>query len=184
MKPAPSLRAGVITLREITLDDVDDMVEACRDDDTRTWTTVPHPYEREHAVAYAERTFGTPIDQEWPRWGIDIDGRWCGNVGLRMDGEGLADIGYLVAPWARRRGAGSVAVWLACDWAFREGGCRVVTWHAVAGNEASRALVAKVGFRVHRDVRRLAVVQRGGRVDVWTADLLPEDLVPLTDLLR
>lgn len=146
MKPSPSLRAGDITLREITLKDVDDMVVACRDEDTRTWTTVPHPHEREHAVAYAERTFGTPIDQEWPRWGIESEGRWCGNVGLRMDGAGLAE-------------------------------------HAVAGNEASRALVAKVGFHVHADPARRMVVQRGERVDVWTADLLPEDLVSLDTLL-
>ena len=76
-----------------------------------------------------------------------------------------------------------MALWLACDWAFREGSCQVVTWEALVGNDGSRRLVEKVGFRTHRDVSRKAVLQRGQRVDVWTADLLPEDLVPLESLL-
>ena len=44
-------------------------------------------------------------------------------------------------------------------------------------------MVEKVGFRVHRDVARRYVMQRGERVDAWTADLLPDDLVPLDTLL-
>ena len=180
---SPTLTAGPVTLRDLVPADVDDIGEACREEQTWTWTTVPHPYERQHGVDYVARTMGTPLDSEWPRWGIDIDGRWSGNIGLRMDGEGQADIGYLVAPWARRRGVGSIAAWLACDWAFREGGCEVVTWHALVGNVPSRRMVEKVGFHVHRDVSRRYVVQRGERADAWTADLLPDDLVPLESLL-
>jgi RimJ/RimL family protein N-acetyltransferase len=144
---------------------------------------VPHPYESEHADAYLDRTIGTDIDSEWPRWAIEVNGRFSGNFGLTLDGAGLANVGYFVAPWARGRGVGTLALWLACDWAFREGDCQIVTWEAVVGNVGSRRMVEKVGFRVHADVRRLGVVQRGTRVDVWTADLLPEDLVPLEMLL-
>jgi RimJ/RimL family protein N-acetyltransferase len=183
VEPVPTLAAGPVTLRELDVVDVDDIVEGCRDEQTWTWTTVPHPYGREHAVCYVERTAGTDIDNEWPRWAIEVDGRWSGNIGLRLNGEGLGNVGYLVAPWARGRGVGTLALWLACDWAFREGGCQVVTWEALVGNGGSRRMVEKVGFRVHSDVRRLGVVQRGERVDAWTADLLPEDLVPLAALL-
>jgi len=183
VEPVPTLAAGPVTLRELDVADVDDIVEGCRDEQTWTWTTVPYPYEREHAVGYVERTAGTDIDTEWPRWAIEVDGRWSGNIGLRLDGAGLGNIGYLVAPWARGRGVGTLALWLACNWAFREGGCQVVTWEALVGNMGSRRMVEKVGFRIHSDVRRLGVVQRGERVDVWTADLLPADLVPLASIL-
>ena len=178
----PDLEAGPVLLRKHRPDDIDDMVLACRDEQTWTWTTVPQPYEREHAEAYVARTVGTPVDGE-TRWAIEVDGRFSGNIGAMLDGEGRADVGYFVSPWARGHGVGSVALWLVCDWAFREGGCVVVTWNALVGNTPSRRMVEKVGFRVHRDVSRRYVVQRGERVDVWTADLLPDDLVSLDTLL-
>lgn len=180
---APILQAGVLTLREITLQDVDDMTVACQDTETTRWTTVPEPYEREHALAFVERRTGTPVDTERQRWGIEVDGRWCGNISLRPDDAGLAEIGYLVAPWARRQGVGSLAAWLVCDWGFREGGLEVITWHAVVGNEASKRLVERVGFHVYADIARRRMFHRGERVDVWMADLLPADLVPLDKLL-
>ena len=183
MDSAPALAAGSVTLRELTLADVDDMVEACRDADTARWTTVPSPYETEHALAFIERRIGSVVDEESPRWGIEVDGRWSGNISLRPDGAGLADVGYLVAPWARGRGAGTLGLWLACDWGFREGGLEVITWHAVAGNVASRRMVEKVGFHVYSDVARKRLLHRGERTDVWMAELLPADLVPLETLL-
>ena len=73
-------------------------------------------------------------------------GKFFGLAGLR--------VGYFVAPWARGRGAGSLALWLVCDWAFRAGGCEVVTWNALVGNVPSRRMVEKVGFHVHADPAR------------------------------
>lgn len=179
----PDLQAGPVLLRSHRLEDLDDMVLACRDEQTWTWTTVPNPYEPEHAEAYINRAVGTSIDGE-TRWAIEVDGRFSGNIGAMLDGAGRADVGYFVAPWARGQGVGSLALWLVCDWAFREGSCEVVTWNALVGNMPSRRMVEKVGFHVHADPARRMVVQRGERVDVWTADLLPEDLVPLAELLR
>ena len=178
----PDLQAGPVQLRSHRLEDLDDMVLACRDEQTWTWTTGPTPYEPEHAEAYINRAVGTPVDGE-TRWAIEVDGRFGGNIGAMLDGAGRADVGYFVAPWARGRGVGSVALWLVCDWAFRDGGCEVVTWNALVGNVPSRRMVEKVGFRVHADPARRMVVQRGQRVDVWTADLLPDDLVTLDTLL-
>ena len=178
----PDLEAGPVLLRRHRFDDIDDMVLACRDEQTWMWTTVPQPYDVAHAEAYIARTVGSPVDGE-TRWAIEVDGRFSGNIGAMLDGQGRADVGYFVAPWARGIGVGTLALWLVCDWAFREGGCQVVTWNALVGNEASRRMVEKVGFHVHRDVSRRSVVQRGERLDAWTADLLPEDLVPRGALL-
>jgi RimJ/RimL family protein N-acetyltransferase len=179
----PDLSAGPVLLRRLRHEDREDMVLACRDEQTWTWTTVPHPYELEHADAYLARTVGTSVDGE-TRWAIEVDGRYSGNIGVMLDGAGRADVGYFVAPWARGRGVGSLALWLVCDWSFREADCGVVTWNALVGNVPSRRMVEKVGFHVHADPARRMVVQRGERVDACTADLLPEDLVPLEGLLR
>ena len=183
----PDLEAGDVRLRRHRLDDIDDMVLASRDEQTWTWTTVPHPYEAEHAEAYLGRIVGTAIDGE-TRWAIEVAGddgrgRFSGNIGVMLDGAGRADVGYFVAPWARGLGIGTLALWLVCDWAFREGGCEVVTWNALVGNHPSRRMVEKVGFHVHADASRRLVVQRGERMDGWSADLLPEDLVPLDAVL-
>ncbi len=180
---SPTLRAGHVTLRELSLNDVDDMTVACQDAEIARWTTVPSPYEREHALAFVERRTGTPVDTERMRWGIEVEGRWCGNISLRHDDAGLAEIGFLVAPWARRQGVGSLAAWLVCDWGFREGGLEVITWHAVVGNEPSRKLVERVGFHVMPGIARRRMFHRGERVDVWMGDLLPDDLVSLDSLL-
>ena len=181
--PTPTLQAGPVTLRELSLDDVDDMTVACQDAETARWTTVPSPYEREHALAFVERRTGTPVDTERERWGIEVGGRWCGNISLRPDEAGLAEIGFLVAPWARRQGVGSLAAWLVCDWGFREGGLEVISWHAVVGNDASKRLVERVGFHVYADIARRRMLHHGERVDVWMGDLLPDDLVSLESML-
>lgn len=185
-RDSPFLTGGHVVLRPHRSSDRDDIVAACRDEQTWTWTTVPHPYESEHADGYLGRATGGGVDAEWPRWAIATtdDDRFAGNLGVILDGEGAAKVGYFVAPWARRRGIGSVALWLACDWAFRDGGCEVVKWDALVGNSPSRRMAEKVGFRIMDGVARRWVVQRGKRADEWLGDLLPDDLVPLASLLR
>ena len=92
-------------------------------------------------------------------------------------------VGYFVAPWARGRGIATLALWVACDWAFSEGDCEVVHWDALTGNDRSRRVAEKVGFQIKNDVMRKWVEVRGQLTDSWLGDLLPADLVPLKSLL-
>ena len=41
------LTDGTVVLRTMSLDDVDDITEACQDPETQRWTTVPVPYKRD-----------------------------------------------------------------------------------------------------------------------------------------
>ena len=182
MQPSPVLAAGAVTMRRHVPEDREAIIEACRDEETWRWTTVPHPYEPAHADAYLARTIGSEVDQEWPRWAIEVAGRFAGNLGCSVD-SGLAKVGYWVSPWARGRGVATLALWLACDWAFRDGGCTVVGWEALIGNDGSRRVAEKVGFQIKAEPLRRYVAQRGERVDVWYGDLQPEDLVALETLL-
>src|SRR4051794_24186568 len=88
-----------ITLRPYRDCDLDAILEMCRDREMQRWTTVPVPYLREHAQSYLA---GRAV--EWARDGdctlaieaLDDDGapRLAGNVALRPNGTGSADIGY------------------------------------------------------------------------------------------
>lgn len=67
------------------------------------------------------------------------------------------------------------AVRAACRWAFERGAPKVL-WLAEVGNEASWRVAQAVGFQ-YEGMRRAELEQAGrGRVDAWSASLLPADL--------
>ena len=67
----------------------------------------------------------------------------CGWFGPPIDG--VADIGYGVAPSVRRRGVGRSAVRLLLDWVAGQGAARVRA-EVLPGNEPSLRLLAGLGF--------------------------------------
>lgn len=69
----------------------------------------------------------------------------CGWLG-GPDGDGAAEIGYGLAGPARGRGLGTEAVGVLAAWVERQPGVRLVTADAHVGNEASRRLLARLGF--------------------------------------
>jgi RimJ/RimL family protein N-acetyltransferase len=175
----PRLIAGPVTLRQPGERDIDDMVATCQDPEAAHWTTVPVPYERAHAVGFATRR----VPDGWLRGTAavfviaDPDDRYAGTIDLRLDPDdpSTAEIGYLVAPWARGKGYGTDAVRGICRWGFQKLALRRIIWRAHVGNHASRRVAEKAGF-VLEGVARQACEQRGERRDAWTATLLPDDL--------
>jgi RimJ/RimL family protein N-acetyltransferase/DNA-binding CsgD family transcriptional regulator len=174
----PVLSDGVVTLRPPRADDAPDITLGCQDPLSVQWTTVPTPYD----LTDADRWLATRSSSaEWwraPVWAITAgpSDRWGGNIDLRLDGEGGANTGYLLAPWLRGQGHAPRALRLACSWAFTTLGVEVVTWCAFAGNEASRQTARNVGFRVPDHVFPRYTAQRGERRDSWIGTLTPEDL--------
>lgn len=175
--PIPTLTDGMVVLRPLADDDVDAITRGCQDAEIMRWTTVPNPYLPEHAE-YFVREHG-PGPQWWqaPTWAITVGGGpWCGTMGLRLDGDAGADVGFMVAPDARNRGLATRSLRLACRWGFAAEGLQVIRWSACVGNDASRSVARNVGFHVHDAVMRKALVHRGERVDAWYGDLLPADV--------
>lgn len=173
----PVLSDGVVMLRPLRASDVDDITAGCQDPETIRWTTIPSPYARTDAEQWVA---AHPADDTWwqaPTWAITHgDDRWGGSIDLRLDGQDGAEVGYAVAPRLRGQQVATRSLRLACAWGFNALRLRVITWHCLVGNHGSRAVAAKCGFHVHRDVLRRGVVQRGERADVWIGELLPEDL--------
>jgi ribosomal-protein-alanine N-acetyltransferase len=69
----------------------------------------------------------------------------CGWLG-GPDAHGDVEIGYGLAPSARGRGIGRVAVQLLCAWAEDQPAVRRITAEALVGNEPSRRLLLALGF--------------------------------------
>lgn len=176
----PILSDGVVSLRPADLRDAKDITAACQDPQIQQWTLVPVPY----TEADTSEWLGLrPTSQAWwagPAWAVTVlpDDRWSGEIELRLDPDGgSAEVGYLMAPWARRQGLATRALRLACGWAFGALSLEVITWMSPVGNVGSRQAARNAGFRIPEVVMRKALDQRGTRVDAWIGDLLPGDLI-------
>ena len=174
---APVLSDGIISLRPLLEDDIPDIATGVQDPQVVRWTTVPTPYTEADAVAFVtERAGGAgPV----PTWAITVlpDRRWSGTIDLRPDGAGGAEVGYLLAPWARGAGHATRALRLACAWGFSALRLDVVTWLAYVDNDASLKAARQAGFQVPDHVFRSYAVQRGERRDCWIGALTPDDLM-------
>jgi ribosomal-protein-serine acetyltransferase len=102
--------------------------------------------------------------------------RFVGTVGLsRTDWtDGRVEVGYWIAPWARRKGYAVEATRAAAAYAFGKGLHRVELLAAV-GNRASQGVAEKAGF-TREGVLREATLTPAGRVDAVLFSLLESEL--------
>lgn len=175
---AVELTDGVVLLRAPTEADVDAILAACQDPEIQAWTTVPSPYEREHAESFVrEWVHAGWAENRHATWAIREDGVLRGMVGLAMHPPGSAEIGYWMTREGRGRGLLHRAVLLALEWAFdAPDGPRLeqVEWRAFAGNWPSWRVAWRAGFRFEAAVR-LGAGHRGSRRDDWGGTLLRDD---------
>jgi RimJ/RimL family protein N-acetyltransferase len=174
------VEAGV-TLRATNTGDLAGMVEQCRDPEMIRWTTVPNP-PAGYQLRDAEE-FLAVIASGWTsgeRLGWTIEGqrgparRYCGSIDLRLEGDGIAEVGFGLHPEARGRSMMIAALHLVLNYGFNVAGLQVIRWRAVVGNWASRRVAAKVGFVFDGTVRRL-LVHRDELLDGWIATLTRDD---------
>ena len=86
-----------------------------------------------------------------------------------------AEIGFWLAPWARRRGIGSAAVSAACEWAFGQWGLVRIEMTTLPDNEGSLALARKIGFE-REGLLRQRNFERGKQVDIVMLAVLRGEL--------
>lgn len=70
----------------------------------------------------------------------------CGLAGA-LDPDGAQEIGYGLAAPSRRQGLGTEAVAVLCAWVEAQPGVQRVVAEVLVGNEPSRRLLARLGFR-------------------------------------
>ncbi|GII78158.1 hypothetical protein Sru01_31400 [Sphaerisporangium rufum] len=178
MLPRSPIPAGPAVLRPHEPGDAESMVLACADPEiVRHVPLVPAPYTAGDARAFLAEL----APAVWERGGAAFavadagTGTWLGNLDLKpVDPFGCAELGYLLAPWARGRGVMSGALRALAPWAFGHGVRRLEITAGVENLPSQRAAMA-AGFHPE-GVRRGAIPRRdGGRDDLAAYARLPGD---------
>ena len=178
--PKPPLTDGDILLRAWERRDVPAITAACQDPEIPRWTVVPHNYTERHARDFVSAT-GADLKagRELALAIVDAGDRVLGALGMsNFDWSDLkGEIGYWMAPEARRRGIGARGTRLLAEWGLRTLGLERIELLANPRNEASQRLAERAGFTregVLRKYRR----RHGIREDLVMYSLLAEDLAP------
>jgi RimJ/RimL family protein N-acetyltransferase len=174
------LSDGVVALRRWRDEDADDLAVMARDPEIVRWTTVPSPYRLEDAVHWIE------LSRE--RWETDVgaalavesvgDGELLASIDIRniAPGTGVAEIGYMVGPNARRRGVATRAVDLITRWGFEACGFARIEIQVTPENEVSMKVPPRVGFQREGLLRSYRPGRDGTRPDLVMWSRLPGDV--------
>jgi uncharacterized protein YhfF/predicted acetyltransferase len=130
-------------LRNLKSSDAEWIYTACQDEEVQRWTKVPRPYTREHAESFIKNK-----NDEFAAWAI-IDSRSqnpVGVIGIHHVINGVASIGYWVAPWGRKSGAASTALRIIPTLARRIGNAHTLQATIAETNVASRRTAERGGF--------------------------------------
>ena len=130
-------------LRNLEPSDAEWITRACQDEEVQRWTKVPRPYTSEHAESFIKDKNG-----ELAAWAI-IDSRSqepVGMIGIHHVINGVASIGYWVAPWGRKSGAASTALRIIPTLARRIGKAHTLQATIAETNTASRRTAERAGF--------------------------------------
>ncbi|MEU7895560.1 GNAT family N-acetyltransferase [Nonomuraea sp. NPDC049152] len=171
------IKAGWLTLRPFTLDDIPWVYEVSLDPALQHFVELPSPYRMENAAFFVEQLAiaGGQSGQRLEFLAEEAStGERLGRVGLWLGTPGTAEIGYWVDPKTRKRGVATDAVRAVCRWAFRTHSLELIEWRAEVGNLASRRVAEKAGFTVEATLRK-RLFHRGTRVDAWFGSLLKNE---------
>ncbi len=173
MEPV-EITAGRLHLRPWTPYDEDALLAIFTDAEAVRWTPLPVPFPREEA----RRRLTEVYPQVWssgrgtPLAVLDaVTAEVLAWVALFDVEDGRAEIGWSALPSARGRGVTTDAVAALCRWGFAALDLEVIDALIAVGNWPSLAVAQKCGFTVE-GTRRRSMLQRGRRLDAWSASLV------------
>jgi len=144
--PKPTLRADRVVLVPQTMDQARALLEG-GDAGLDLAPGYPHADTADGLRMWVEN--GGPDDGAWFVTLAD-DGRVVGDCGTAgpPDDEGRQEIGYGLAAPFRGQGLGTEAVRVMADWLAALPEVRALTAEVEVGNDASRRLLQRLGFRL------------------------------------
>jgi RimJ/RimL family protein N-acetyltransferase len=175
--PEPPLADGHIALRPWRDEDVDAVVAACQDPVIQRFVPVPVPYTPEVGRGFVEASHRGWAQGSEGRFAIADanDDSVLGALGLHPVRYRRWDVGYWIAPWARRRGVATAAVRMVCEWAMREHDLVRIGLFTDVDNEASQRTALAAGFRREGTLRNWTF-HHDTIMDAVMFSLVPEDL--------
>lgn len=133
-----------------------------------------------------DATIRAAFDSRLPRWTVGSKHWLClvmrqkttaaavGVTGLVDRGDGLAEVGFLLASDHVRQGYGLESLRALCQFAFVTAGFRKLSAVVTAGNVASKAVLERAGFQ-HEGTLRQSFFLHGTWQDDWVFGLLPHE---------
>ncbi len=130
-------------LRALQPHDAEWIYRACQDPDIQRWTMVPRPYTREHAESFVVDYGG-----ELAAYAIvtSVTDEPIGVAGLHHVRDGVASVGYWVAPWGRGNGAAANALRVLRTLIYRNTEAHIARALIAETNIASRRTAERAGF--------------------------------------
>ena len=146
-----------LRLRELTLEDVDDLQQVLGDQLAMRF--YPHPFSREEVIAWIQWSRRSYAENGHGLWGMVLKetGELVGDCGLvvqDVDGDRLVEVGYHVKPAHQRQGLASEAAEACRDHAFREVGVDRLIALIHPGNTPSRGVAERIGMGVWKSTER------------------------------
>lgn len=181
--PRAVLETERLVLRPWAERDIPEVFRICQDAEIQRYTTVPSPYQLRDAEWFImDHCPKMAASGQVATFGVFLadTGRVAGAISLMgittiSQDVRTAEIGYWASPETRGHGYLTEAARAVVRWGFRELGLQRIVWQAYAGNDASRRVAEKAGFRIV-GLQRGSHTHRGERLDMWLGDLLPGDL--------
>ena len=166
------LRGDKVVLRPLRPDDADDLAAGCDDPLTQRFLPLlPGPYTREHALWWITEGAAAAVEAGGWAYGFadPATDRLIGGGGGKRLGDGIAEVGYWVAPWARRHGVATESCRLLAAHVLSPPGIERLILHTQIENAASQRVALAAGFTREGVERSSGVARDGSRHDriVW-----------------
>jgi RimJ/RimL family protein N-acetyltransferase len=180
--PQPPLSDGVVTLRQWgEKGDVEAITAACNDPTIAEFLDLlPSPYTEDDARVYIAHCREGWADGTMTNFAIASEsGDAIGSIGVRWlePDQGVAEVGYWVAPEARGNGVCTRALRLVSSWVLQDCGMERLQLRADELNPASRKVAENAGFTQEGILRSSRFnPRRGRRVDFVMYSLLRDEL--------
>jgi RimJ/RimL family protein N-acetyltransferase len=144
--------------------------------DINRWNGVPRPFASDEATRLIEvRQQGWTEDTRATFAVCDRAGTPGGYLSIRFGwARGIAEVGYWLLASHRRRGLATDGVRVTRDWCFDQLGVTRLQAGIQPGNEASIAVVERLGF-TREGLLRSWDTLNGDLHDEWMFSLLPSD---------
>ena len=171
-----TLETERLLLRPLEERDIEDIIYYAGDDESYRWTiAIPHPYTEQDALDFMKISSKTMADGKGLSLGMELKetGRLIGGAGFaRLDLKNKScEIGYVVGPDHRGQGFAPEASRELLRFAFEDLGLERVHVKHFDGNDSSKRVIEKLGFRFEGTARH-EVYKDGEYIDTHNYSLL------------
>jgi RimJ/RimL family protein N-acetyltransferase len=174
MRPLSTSDIRLEPLAEHHLDDVEALLD---DPDVLRFTRVPEPPPPDFPRTWLARYEAGRVDGSAEGFAArDASGAFVGLAlapTIDRDGDEV-ELGYIVAPAFRGRGAATAILSLLTDWAFAKAGALRIVLIIDVANPASERVAERCGY-VREGVLRSVHLKQGIRIDAALWSRLPSD---------